>query len=135
MVIQTLPLCGTIWLKLGSQGCLVGTRAPVAQAWHSANTAVGPPSEDGKCVVLRYYPAQEVDPSKIVSVIGAGDNFAAGLLSCLTKGPHAHQTSASMDAMVSVAQSAAISALQSKLAVNPDLAPDVTLRGLQMHQS
>lgn len=121
-MIRLLPLFNTIWLKLGPLGCLVGTRAPPSEAWHrSKNTAVGPPSADGLCVVLRYYPAHVIDASKIASVIGAGDSFASGLLSRLVQDGQAHQRSDSLDEMLHLGQAAAIRTLESTSAVSPDL--------------
>lgn len=119
--VRLLPLFGTIWLKLGSEGCLVATRAPVSKDWARPGTAVGPPGVDGLCVVLRHYPALPIETSEIKSVIGAGDNFAAGILSHLTQDHNAHRNSVSLDLMVDLGQRAALAALRSNYAVNSEL--------------
>jgi pseudouridine-5'-phosphate glycosidase/pseudouridine kinase len=72
-------------------------------------------------VVIKHYPAHEIDPQSIVSVTGAGDSLVGAILAALTQNSSTFDSPELVDDIIALAQSAAIQTLQSPLAVSPSL--------------
>ncbi|GAA5995003.1 pseudouridine-5'-phosphate glycosidase family protein [Rhodotorula paludigena] len=124
MAVRLLPVIGTLFVKNGAQGVLVVQRVSGIDAvsrWRNLppkkGTLVVPSaSTPAEAVVLRHYPALELDASEIISVTGAGDNLAGATLAAMVRGlsplvPY------ELDQIVEVAQKAAVATLKSAEAV------------------
>ncbi|KAJ8296863.1 Pseudouridine-metabolizing bifunctional protein C1861.05 [Rhodotorula toruloides] len=116
-------LFGSLFIKSGSRGVLVVQRVSGVDnvaAWSSLpsrkGTVVVRSSQPSEAIVLRHYPALELDERQVGTVTGAGDNLAGAILAGLVRGlspfiPH------ELDRLVDVGQRAAVATLQSKEAV------------------
>ncbi|GAA5902185.1 hypothetical protein JCM5296_006623 [Sporobolomyces johnsonii] len=126
MALRLLPVIGTLFLKSGSRGVLVVQRVSgvdtVAQ-WtkhtegkKKGTVVVVSAATPSEAVVLRHYPALELDGDEVRTVTGAGDNLAGAILAAVVRGldPAAPRD---LDRIVDLAQRAAVGTLRSEQAV------------------
>ncbi|BGP21739.1 hypothetical protein JCM10295v2_000614 [Rhodotorula toruloides] len=116
-------LFGSLFIKSGSRGVVVVQRVSGVDdvgAWSSLpsrkGTVVVCSTRQADAVVLRHYPALELDQGHVETVTGAGDSLAGAILAGLVRGwrpslPHG------LDQLVGLGQRAAVATLQSKEAV------------------
>lgn len=86
-------LFDSLFIKSGSRGVLVVQRVSGVDnvaAWSSLpsrkGTVVVRSSQPSEAIVLRHYPALELDERQVGTVTGAGDNLAGAILAGLVRG-------------------------------------------------
>ncbi|GAA6046799.1 hypothetical protein NBRC10513_001581 [Rhodotorula toruloides] len=116
-------LFGSLLIKSGSRGVLVVQRVSGVDnvaAWSSLpsrkGTVVVRSTQPSDAVVLRHYPALELDERQVGTVTGAGDNLAGAILAGLVRrlSPFVPDE---LDRLANLGQRAAVATLQSKEAV------------------
>lgn len=111
MAVQLLPVFGTLFVKSGSRGVLVVQRVSGEEnvrRWQDegerkglviAASSTGP----AEAVVLRHYPALELEEEEVSNVTGAGDNLAGAMLAGMARGLSADRPE-DLDRIVEMAQ-------------------------------
>ncbi|KAH9065965.1 indigoidine synthase A-like protein [Lactarius vividus] len=127
MAINLLPFFQHLVIKCGDLGVLLAMRFPTDRptAWVGERTDIQRRQivAHGKSelVVIKHYPAHEIDPQSVVSVTGAGDSLVGAILATLIQNSSTFDTPELVDQVIALAQSAAVQTLQSPLAVSPSL--------------
>lgn len=127
MAVNLLPFFQHLVIKCGDLGVLLAMRFPTDKptAWTGERTDIQRRQivAHGKSelVVIKHYPAHEIDPQSVVSVTGAGDSLVGAILAALTQNSSTFDSPELVDDIIALAQSAAIQTLQSPLAVSPSL--------------
>ncbi|CAG7847631.1 Pseudouridine-metabolizing bifunctional protein C1861.05 Includes: RecName: Full=Pseudouridine-5'-phosphate glycosidase {ECO:0000250/UniProtKB:P33025}; Short=PsiMP glycosidase {ECO:0000250/UniProtKB:P33025}; {ECO:0000250/UniProtKB:P33025}; Includes: RecName: Full=Pseudouridine kinase {ECO:0000250/UniProtKB:P30235}; {ECO:0000250/UniProtKB:P30235} [Serendipita indica DSM 11827] len=125
MAIQLLPFFQHLFIKCGRAGVILVMRVPntPAQPWGVQKTDIQKRQIVFKgrstILVLKHFPAINLDPSRIVNVTGAGDSLVGSLLATLSKRPAVLEDPSQLDEMIRIAQSAAVLTLESDHAVSP----------------
>lgn len=95
MAVQLLPVIGALFVKNGNRGVLVVQRVTGVDnvaAWrgemrNGKGTVVAASSgRADEAVVLRHYPALELQESEVGTVTGAGDSLAGAMLAAMVRG-------------------------------------------------
>lgn len=127
MAVNLLPFFQHLVIKCGDLGVLLAMRFPTDRptAWAGERTDIQRRQivAHGKSelVVIKHYPAYEIDPQSVVSVTGAGDSLVGAILATLTQNSSTFDSPELVDQVIALAQSAAVQTLQSPLAVSPSL--------------
>ncbi|KAF8272906.1 indigoidine synthase A-like protein [Lactarius quietus] len=127
MAINLLPFFQHLVIKCGDLGVLLAMRFPTDKptAWTGERTDIQRRQivvhGKSELVVIKHYPAHELDPQSVVSVTGAGDCLVGAILAALTKNASTFDNPELADDIIALAQSAAVQTLQSSLAVSPSL--------------
>ncbi|KAH9044719.1 indigoidine synthase A-like protein [Lactarius pseudohatsudake] len=127
MAVNLLPFFQHLVIKCGDLGVLLAMRFPTDRptAWAGERTDIQRRQivAHGKSelVVIKHYPAHEIDPQSLVSVTGAGDSLVGAILATLTQNSSTFDSPELVDQVIALAQSAAVQTLQSPLAVSPSL--------------
>jgi len=127
MAINLLPFFQHLVIKCGDLGVLLAMRFPTDKpiAWTGERTDIQRRQivvhGKSELVVIKHYPAHELDPQSVVSVTGAGDCLVGAILAALTKNAFTFDNPELADDIIALAQSAAVQTLQSSLAVSPSL--------------
>lgn len=129
MAVNLLPFFQHLVIKCGELGIIVAMRVPSdslqQSAWASKRSnpleryVVAKRSDDADIVVLKHFPALAVERDSIINVTGAGDSLVGSLCAGLVKKPAAFRDPKDLDALVHLAQEAAVLSLQSEAAVSP----------------
>lgn len=130
MAVNLLPFFQHLVIKCGDLGVLLAMRFPANKptAWAGERTNIQRRQivvhGKSELVVIKHYPAHEIDPQSVVSVTGAGDSLVGAILATLTQNSSTFDSPELVDDTIALAQSAAIQTLQSPLAVSPSLSSD-----------
>ncbi len=127
MAVNLLPFFQHLVIKCGDLGVLLVMRFSTVKptAWAGERTDIQRRQivvhGKSEVVVIKHYPAREIDPQSIISVTGAGDSLVGTILAALTHNSSAFDSPEQLDDVIALAQSAAVQTLQSPLAVSPSL--------------
>jgi len=127
MAVNLLPFFQHLVIKCGDLGVLLAMRFPTDKptAWAGERTDIQRRQivihGKSELVVIKHYPAHEIDPQSVVSVTGAGDSLVGAILAALTQNSSTFDSPELVDDIIALAQSAAIQTMQSPLAVSPSL--------------
>ena len=125
MAINLLPFFQHLVIKCGDLGVLLAMRFSTDKptAWAGERTDIQRRQivvhGKSELVVIKHYPAHEIDPQSVVSVTGAGDSLVGAILAALTQNASTFDNPELVDDIIALAQFAAIQTLQSPLAVSP----------------
>jgi pseudouridine-5'-phosphate glycosidase/pseudouridine kinase len=126
-VINLFPFFQHLVIKCGDLGILLAMRFPADKRTEWARERTDFQRRQvvfhGKSdlLVLKHYPAHEVDPQSVVSVTGAGDSLVGVILAALTQNASTFDSPELVENVIALAQTAAIQTLQSPWAVSPSL--------------
>ena len=126
-VINLLPFFQHLVIKCGDLGVLLAMRFPTDKRTEWARERTDFQRRQvifhGKSdlLVIKHYPAHEVDPQSVVSVTGAGDSLVGVILAALAQNASTFDSPEFVENVIALAQTAAIQTLQSPLAVSPSL--------------
>jgi len=136
MAITLLPFFQHLVIKCGERGVVVVMRIPGEAARHSSwlgerssrekRCIIAKGSKSGDIVVLKHYPAIEIKEEEIINVTGAGDSLVGTLCAGIAMDPTTFKDQAKLDALVHLAQEAAVLSLHSVRAVSPLLGNTTT---------
>jgi pseudouridine-5'-phosphate glycosidase/pseudouridine kinase len=134
MAVHLLPFFQHIFVKCGDRGVLVAMCIPekdsLASAWarersNSHKRYIVTHGKAKEIMVLQHFPALPIET--VANVTGAGDSFVGALLASVAGEPGSMQHPKGLEEIVSLAQTAAITTLQSHFAVSPRLSELVKL--------
>ncbi|KIK05462.1 hypothetical protein K443DRAFT_675024 [Laccaria amethystina LaAM-08-1] len=134
MTVHLLPFFQHIFVKCGDRGVLVAMCIPekdsLASAWarersNSHKRYIVTHGKAKEIMVLQHFPALPIET--VANVTGAGDSFVGALLASVAGEPGSMQHPKGLEEIVSLAQTAAITTLQSHFAVSPRLSELVKL--------
>jgi pseudouridylate synthase / pseudouridine kinase len=130
MAIRLLPFFKNLVIKCGERGVIVALRLSGDKATSSgwAREARSNPRNRfvlahgrDELIVLKHYPSLVIPEGNTINVTGAGDSLVGALLADLSVKPDTFADPEQLDCAIGRAQAAAVLALQSSLAVSPEL--------------
>ncbi|KAH9165828.1 hypothetical protein EDB89DRAFT_266909 [Lactarius sanguifluus] len=134
MAVNLLPFFQHLVIKCGDLGVLLAMRFPTDRPTEWAGERTDYQRRQivahgkSELVVIKHYPAHEIDPQSVVSVTGAGDSLVGAILATLTQNSSTFDSPELVDRVIALAQSTAVQTLQSPLAVSPSLSSSVWMK-------
>lgn len=129
MAVNLLPFFQNLVIKCGNRGVVVVMRISgkdvVESSWSAERSnphqryIVARGLDDNEMVVLRHFPALIVGKEEIVNVTGAGDSLVGTICAGITMDRKCFQSAPKLDALIHLAQEAAVLSLHSVRAVSP----------------
>lgn len=131
MAINLLPFFQHLVITCGDRGVVVASRIYgkdiEKSAWTNERSnprgryIVAKGNHGNELVVMKHFPALNVNPDEIVSDTGAGDSFTGSLCAGIIRDPDAFLDPERMETLIRQAQEAAVLSMHSVRAVSPSL--------------